>query len=68
MINTVVDDAAFVTTSVHVHITSVPFMLFLVGAITGLETRGTLSGRETPETLKMMESVVTGTSIPPTVL
>ena len=60
MTNTVVDAVAFT------HITSVPFMLLLVAAITSLDNiyiRGTLSGREIQEKLKVMESVIMDTII-----
>ena len=63
MINTVVDAAEFVTTSIHTHVTSVPFRVLLVAVITSLETRGTLSGREIQEKLKMIELVIMGMSI-----
>ena len=65
MITTVVDAAEFVMTSIHTHITSVPFMLLLSVIITSLDTRGTLLGRETLEKLKVMESVIMDTSITP---
>ena len=54
MTNTVVDNETFVITSVHVQITSVPFILLLVGVIISLDTSGRLLAGETLEKSKEM--------------
>ena len=56
--NTVVDNETSVMTSVHVQITSVPFILLFVGVTISLDTSGRLLGGEILEKLKEKELTI----------
>ena len=57
MTNTVVDNETSVITSVHVQVTSVPFILLLVEVTISFDTSGRLLGGETLEKMKLGKGV-----------